>query len=95
MYQNVCVITGVRVGRSSGPVDIQAPLVISDAGVVNTFTKLLPAEVAKQSGELLKQIKFVYYCTVHPLHNTSSLLVKRASVLMVKASFVTGFLHCC
>jgi all-trans-retinol 13,14-reductase len=40
---------GVRVNRSSGPVDIVAPLVISDAGVINTFTKLLPQEVAKRS----------------------------------------------
>jgi all-trans-retinol 13,14-reductase len=40
---------GVRVNRSSGPVDILAPVVISDAGIMNTFTKLLPAEVAKQS----------------------------------------------
>ena len=40
---------GVRVGRSSGPVDVFAPLVISDAGAVNTFTKLLPTDVARKS----------------------------------------------
>jgi all-trans-retinol 13,14-reductase len=40
---------GVRVARSSGPVDLFAPLIISDAGVVNTFTKLLAPEVAKKS----------------------------------------------
>jgi all-trans-retinol 13,14-reductase len=40
---------GVRVAKSSGEVEIRAPLVISDAGVVNTFKTLLPKEVAAQS----------------------------------------------
>jgi all-trans-retinol 13,14-reductase len=42
-------VNGVQVGRSSGPVDIRAPLVISDAGIVNTFTRLLPTEIAQKS----------------------------------------------
>jgi len=41
--------TGVKVGRTSGTVEVFAPLVISDAGVINTFTKLLPQEIAKKS----------------------------------------------
>lgn len=40
---------GVRVDRTTGPADIFAPIVISDAGAVNTFTRLLPPEVAKKS----------------------------------------------
>ena len=41
--------TGVRVSRSGMDVDIRAPLVISDAGVINTFTNLLPKEIAEKS----------------------------------------------
>jgi len=41
--------SGVRVGKSAGAVDLHAPLIISDAGAVNTFTQLLPASVAKKS----------------------------------------------
>lgn len=40
---------GVRVNRTSGPVDIHARVVISDAGVLNTFTKLLPLQVANKT----------------------------------------------
>lgn len=40
---------GVRVNRSSGPVDIHARVVISDAGVLNTFTKLLPLQIANKT----------------------------------------------
>ncbi len=44
-------LLGVRVEKSSGNVDIHAPLVISDAGVLNTFHKLLPPEVASKSSK--------------------------------------------
>lgn len=40
---------GVRVDRASGPMEITAPLVISDTGAMNTFAKLLPQEIAKKS----------------------------------------------
>ncbi|KAL8584777.1 hypothetical protein ACOMHN_035696 [Nucella lapillus] len=40
---------GVRVGRSSGDVDLFAKYIISDAGAINTFKKLLPANVAQKS----------------------------------------------
>ena len=43
----------MRVGKSTGQVDIHAPLVVSDAGVVNTFTKLLMPTIAKRSGNLV------------------------------------------
>lgn len=43
---------GVRVDRSGGAVDVFAPLIISDAGAVNTFVKLLPPHVAKKSSTL-------------------------------------------
>ncbi|XP_071803253.1 all-trans-retinol 13,14-reductase-like [Asterias amurensis] len=37
---------GVTVHRTSGDVDIHAPLIISSAGVYNTFQKLLPPKVS-------------------------------------------------
>ena len=48
---------GVRVKTSSGPIDIAAKMIISDAGVSNTFKKLLPKEVAlkTQMGQMLEQ----------------------------------------
>ena len=46
-------LVGVRVKKSSGCVDVHAPLVISDAGVVNTFTTLLPQQVAQKSSKIL------------------------------------------
>nr|XP_054767019.1 all-trans-retinol 13,14-reductase-like [Lytechinus pictus] len=39
---------GVRVARTTGDVDIHAPLIISDAGLVNTYQKLLPLETVKK-----------------------------------------------
>jgi len=42
-------VTGVRVGSSSKAVDIHAPIVISDAGIHNTFLKLLPEKIASRS----------------------------------------------
>jgi len=39
--------TGVRMADGE---EIRAPLVISNAGVINTFEKLLPAEVAEKTG---------------------------------------------
>lgn len=46
------VCTGVRVHKSSGDIDILAPMVISDAGVFNTMEKLLPKEVAIRSSTI-------------------------------------------
>ncbi|XP_070205983.1 all-trans-retinol 13,14-reductase-like [Littorina saxatilis] len=40
---------GVRVSRSSGDVDIHAKKIVSDAGAINTFKRLLPQDVAKKS----------------------------------------------
>ena len=42
-------VCGVRVGRGRGAVEILAPIVLSSAGLYNTFQKLLPREVAKRS----------------------------------------------
>ncbi|XP_071497247.1 all-trans-retinol 13,14-reductase-like [Diadema antillarum] len=39
---------GVRVTKATGDVDIHAPLIISDAGLVNTYQKLLPIETVKK-----------------------------------------------
>lgn len=43
--------TGVRVERTSGDVDILASMVISDAGVINTYNSLLPKEIAVKSSK--------------------------------------------
>nr|CAH0101005.1 unnamed protein product [Daphnia galeata] len=43
-------VTGVRVGnKANSAVDIYAPIVISDAGIHNTFLDLLPENIAKTS----------------------------------------------
>ena len=43
------LIAGVRVSRGENDVDVYAPLVISDAGLVNTFKTLLPPTIADKS----------------------------------------------
>ena len=45
------VITGVRVNRNGRDTDIAAKMVISDAGVANTFRNLLPRHVAEKTGK--------------------------------------------
>ncbi|XP_064108967.1 LOW QUALITY PROTEIN: all-trans-retinol 13,14-reductase-like [Macrobrachium nipponense] len=42
-------VCGVQVKKGSSSMDVNAPLVISDAGVYNTYKKLLPLEVASSS----------------------------------------------
>ncbi|XP_077979087.1 all-trans-retinol 13,14-reductase-like [Glandiceps talaboti] len=41
---------GVRVHKSSGDIDLHAPIVISDAGFYNTVERLLPAKIADKAG---------------------------------------------
>lgn len=52
-------VTGVTVKRGNQLVDIMAPLVISDAGMMNTYNKLLPREIQEkfQLGSDLKQVQ--------------------------------------
>ena len=52
-------VIGVRVQKGRNEYDLTAPLVISDAGVMNTYHKLLPPEVSVKSGmaEVLKTVK--------------------------------------
>lgn len=53
--QQILIDKGRAVGvRMADDTEIHAPIVISNAGVFNTFGKLLPAEVAKKSGYLHK-----------------------------------------
>ena len=40
--------------KTSGDVDIHAPIIISDAGIANTFGKLLPKAVSSIIGKCLK-----------------------------------------
>ena len=41
----------MRVARGSENVDLFAKKIVSDVGVINTFKKLLPTDVAKKSCE--------------------------------------------
>ena len=41
-------VTGVTVKRGNQTVEIRAPIVISDAGMFNTYTKLLPKEIVQK-----------------------------------------------
>lgn len=53
--EEILIEGGKAVGvRMTDGTDIRAPIVISNAGVFNTFGKLLPEKVAKQSGYLKK-----------------------------------------
>ena len=60
---------GVRVARPSGDVDVSAPIVISDAGLINTYQSLLPPEVAQKSRKfyLLILFGFVLFVLQHTL----------------------------
>ncbi len=44
---------GVRVSKGQEEIDITAPIVISAAGVINTFKTLLPKQVAEKTGTIL------------------------------------------
>ncbi|XP_078702739.1 all-trans-retinol 13,14-reductase-like [Branchiostoma floridae x Branchiostoma belcheri] len=50
---------GVRVQKSSGDVDIHAPVVVSAAGVCNTYQKLVPQPVVREHGldEMFQQVR--------------------------------------
>ena len=48
MDKSSSCVAGVRVVKGEKEFDIFAPVVISDAGVVNTYTKLLPEGVSKK-----------------------------------------------
>jgi len=52
-------VIGVAVKRGNQSVEIKAPLVISDAGMMNTYSKLLPREVSEkyQLGSDLGQVQ--------------------------------------
>lgn len=49
-FSQICRFSlGVRVHKGGEDYDIKAPLVISDAGIYNTYERLLPAAVRKQA----------------------------------------------
>ena len=51
------IVLGVRVRRNGRDIDIPAPMVISDAGVSNTFRNLLSKEIAERTGKnLIKKL---------------------------------------
>jgi len=88
VIQQVCahfvlyLLAGVRVGRSSGSVDIQAKKVISDAGITNTFKKLLPADVAKKSSESGRISKLI--CASLAFFKLSATLWLRRGVVLMR-----------
>lgn len=46
------LIAGVSVMKGQEEVHVHAPVVISDAGIFNTYQQLLPKEVQAQAGEM-------------------------------------------
>ncbi|XP_038045261.1 all-trans-retinol 13,14-reductase-like [Patiria miniata] len=52
---------GVKVKKTSGDVDIHAPMIISAAGVYNTFQKLLPSKVTSAQKPIEKRHKGVQH----------------------------------
>lgn len=46
------LIAGVSVMKGQEEVHVRAPIVISDAGIFNTYQQLLPKEVQTHAGEL-------------------------------------------
>lgn len=50
-YNFSFVSSGVRVEKGTTVKEIFAPVIISDAGVINTFRKLLPPDVGEKSSE--------------------------------------------
>ena len=69
-------------GRSSGSLDIQAKKVISDAGITNTFKKLLPADVAKKSSESGRISKLI--CASLAFFKLSVTLWLRKGVFLIR-----------
>ncbi len=76
-------------GVAAAGYEIYAPVVISDAGVANTFSKLLPAEVAKKSRQLVKNLPvfsiFASQCVIVSLQDTAA-CSKRSACLRAVVS---------
>lgn len=47
----VCLFSGVSVMKGQEEVHIRAPIVISNAGIFNTYQKLLPKELQAMPGK--------------------------------------------
>lgn len=47
----VCAVSGVSVMKGQEEVHIRAPMVISNAGIFNTYQKLLPKELQAMPGK--------------------------------------------
>lgn len=81
-------VAGVRVARSSGSVDVFAPVVISDAGAINTFKTLVPKPIAEKSSENASDVFFAslpasslgacvhYLCEAFASESDSQALIK-------------------
>lgn len=48
---DVCVVSGVSVMKGQEEVHIRAPMIISNAGIFNTYQKLLPKELQAMPGK--------------------------------------------
>ncbi len=66
-------ILGIRISKGQEEIDVTAPIVISAAGVINTFKNLLPKEVAEKTGtaNLILKCIFAFF---GPLEYTSIII---------------------
>lgn len=46
-----CVVSGVSVMKGQEEVHVRAPIIISNAGIFNTYQKLLPKELQAMPGK--------------------------------------------
>lgn len=46
-------VTGVTVLKGQEEIEVRAPVVISNAGIFNTFQKFLPKQVQDKPGEMM------------------------------------------
>lgn len=60
-----CVFQGVTVARGQEEVQVFAPVIISDAGIFNTFQNFLPPYIQNKPGDLSSLCLLVHTPPVH------------------------------
>lgn len=51
LYRHRLCVTGVTVLKGQEEIEVRAPVVISNAGIFNTFQKFLPKQVQENPGQ--------------------------------------------
>lgn len=51
LYRHHMCVTGVTVLKGQEEIEVRAPVVISNAGIFNTFQKFLPKQVQESPGQ--------------------------------------------